>query len=356
MTPVSSFSGPRDKPVVVVIGGGPAGSAASIEAARRGAGVVLLERGGAGRDKPCGDALVHEAVSELRLFGLNPGAPALQGSKIPRMTFASGSGKIWERAVKDGCWIVRRCTLDQAFRDRSGGFGVEVRTHTKALGIEPAGNKGFNVGFVTKVPGEKVLITGEIWADSVVLAHGATSSLSRSWGLDGKALRAPAISRYATEVQTDDALHFNYLGPEQPGYRWVFPGRTGANIGVFALSRDVLRAVRSGEKYPNAGWRGGYEPLWSGKGDTWHHRKGIVSCGDAAGVVDPLTGEGIGPALLTGRKAGAAAADFAATGRQEQLEQFSLWVEEWATARFQAAGSRILLRDLLHDPSRTLGP
>ena len=56
--------------------------------------------------------------------------------------------------------------------------------------------------------------------------------------------------------------------------------------------------------------RGGILPLWSGKGTAWSHEAGVVSCGDAAGLVDPISGEGLTAALVSGKRAGAAVASF----------------------------------------------
>lgn len=57
-------------------------------------------------------------------------------------------------------------------------------------------------------------------------------------------------------------------------------------------------------------WRGGMGPLWSGNGRQWHSTSGMISCGDAAGLIDPINGEGLTAALLSGRRAGKAVAQY----------------------------------------------
>ena len=55
---------------------------------------------------------------------------------------------------------------------------------------------------------------------------------------------------------------------------------------------------------PLGKWRGGWGPLWSGLGQYWNHTSGVVSCGDAAGLIHPNTGEGMTAALRSGEQAG----------------------------------------------------
>ncbi len=79
--------------------------------------------------------------------------------------------------------------------------------------------------------------------------------------------------------------------------------------------------------------RGGLGALWSGKGITWCHEAGVVSCGDAAGLVDPISGEGLTAALVSGKRAGAAIASFL-SGEPGALAEYSRWVRDWGQARY----------------------
>jgi flavin-dependent dehydrogenase len=88
--------------------------------------------------------------------------------------------------------------------------------------------------------------------------------------------------------------------------------------------------------------RGGLGALWSGKATAWSHEAGVVSCGDAAGLVDPISGEGLTPALVSGKRAGAAIAAFL-SGVPGALVEYSAWVRDWGQARYaQSIESRIL--------------
>src|SRR6202008_539360 len=121
-----------------------------------------------------------------------------------------------------------------------------------------------------------------------------------------------SISAYIDGADEEIPL-FEFSAECRPGYRWLFPMGDGrANTGVFvpatasgavikALGRSFLER-RHGAA--SVSWRGGVGALWSGRGKVWHNNAGLVSCGDAAGLIDPLTGEGITAALLSGEAAG----------------------------------------------------
>jgi flavin-dependent dehydrogenase len=79
--------------------------------------------------------------------------------------------------------------------------------------------------------------------------------------------------------------------------------------------------------------RGGVLPLWSGKGTTWSHEAGVVSCGDATGLIDPVSGECLTAALVSGKRAGAAVASFL-SGQPGPLEDYGRWVRNWGQARY----------------------
>ncbi|WP_442785105.1 NAD(P)/FAD-dependent oxidoreductase [Amycolatopsis sp. H20-H5] len=329
-------------PTVVVIGGGPAGSSAALAAATTGVHTILLERGGPHRDKACGDALVHEALSELRASGVvDPSR--LGGRTVDYVRFEASAGRCWDELMTGGCWMVPRRILDQTLRDRAAAAGVDVRYHARAGQLCVAGRGGLQIRVVLHTREHVVLR-----ADAVVLAHGAATRTSASWGIDGNPTRAAAVTRYEPDSGRDNLCFQFDAAAHGPGYHWDFPAMSGTrNTGVFSLSRsdlrrniEILSNSAGSHKDATAQWRGGYEPLWSGDGRVWHHDFGMISCGDAAGVVDPLTGEGMGPALLTGSVGGRAAAMFA-QGDRRQLHHYSDWLAEWASARYQLRRDRV---------------
>jgi flavin-dependent dehydrogenase len=66
---------------------------------------------------------------------------------------------------------------------------------------------------------------------------------------------------------------------------------------------------------------------------VWSHEAGVVSCGDAAGLVDPISGEGLTAALVSGKRAGAAVASFL-SGKPGALDAYSRWAHDWGQARY----------------------
>jgi len=103
-----------------------------------------------------------------------------------------------------------------------------------------------------------------------------------------------------------------------------------------ALRAALTRVGRWFETTDVSRTRAGLAKLWSGKGTCWHHMAGALSCGDAAGLVDPGDGEGISGALMSGHMAGSALARFfAQDGNVAPLVEYSDWVKAFFTRRYE---------------------
>ena len=128
---------------------------------------------------------------------------------------------------------------------------------------------------------------------AVILATGGGCRLARQVGLDGESRLGAAVSSY---VPTDGnfASPTFLFGEPEPGYSWVFPmGSDASNVGVFALSKPAasdlwvqMNGLLTRLGVRDAAPARGILPLWSGKGTAWSHEAGVVSCGDAAGLID----------------------------------------------------------------------
>lgn len=79
--------------------------------------------------------------------------------------------------------------------------------------------------------------------------------------------------------------------------------------------------------------------LWSGRGVKWHDRRGLIAAGDAAGLIDPLSGEGISAALFSGAQAGVAIAQYLG-GSPITLDDYTDWVRSWGYAAYNPQGTR----------------
>jgi menaquinone-9 beta-reductase len=314
-------SGPR----VVVVGAGPAGCAAAFALAGAGVDAIVLERGVRDKAKPCGDALLPEAVRELRGLGLDPADPSLGGVPFEHIDLRRAGRRIWTVDVGEiAGWVVPRATLDQALRDRAAAV-AELRYGASVAAVVPGRGGTWEV----EVAGD-----GALHADGVVLAAGAGGSLSRGHGIDGRPVAAASVTTYSSSADPGRRLVFDFDHETLPGYGWEFPAGDGVrNVGFCAISDTPNGLRRAAERYfarachdGHGPVRGGAGPLWSGAGDRWHRAGGLVSAGDAAGLIDPLTGEGIAAALRSGRECGTRMASFVLDGRAAHLDGYSAWV------------------------------
>ncbi len=296
---------------MIVIGAGPAGAAAAMRAAGAGIAVTAFEKAPPGRDKVCGDGLTPRAVAALGELGVSldeahriAGLRMIAGRRVRELDWpANGQfgpyGAVWPR---------RR--LDSALCDGAAAAGAELCFGTEAL---PIIEDGRTVG---------VTAGGERWtADLVVLAAGAQGQAARMLG----ALRDPtepfglAIRTYAeTPRHADEYLEACLTlrdadGTAVPGYGWLFPAGDGTvNIGVGALSTmkgfASLNLNRLCDSYRDLvvdSWQlGPYlerPRAWRlPMSATKRHGPGWVAIGDAAGLINPMNGEGIDYGLETG--------------------------------------------------------
>ena len=297
---------------MIVIGGGPAGAATAIRAAQHGIKVTVFEKGGHGRDKVCGDGLTPRAVGALNDLAINlhsahqiQGLRMIAGNKTRELDWPETSrfpshGAVWPRRQ-----------LDTALMDAAAAAGAEMVYDTEVL---PEVNAdGRCIGVIT--PG------GSWTADLVVLAAGAQGRAARILGAErdpnepfGLAIRTYAETPRHADAHIEACLTLqDEGGAAVPGYGWLFPAGDGTvNIGCGALStmkgfkslnlnklcdayRDQMRDSWDLGPYlerPRA-WR---LPMSAQK----RHGPGWVAVGDAAGLVNPMNGEGIDYGLETG--------------------------------------------------------
>ncbi len=334
-------------PRVVVVGGGPAGCAAAIEAARAGAHVVMLEKGPPGRDKPCGDAYLPDAVAHLA--GLGVDALSARGARVfDEVGLYAAGARLWRTRAGDGPGVVaRRAVVDQGLRDVAARH-CDVRHSTRVTAIHPP-----HASAAWVVATER----GPVAADVVVVASGAGRRLAGQAGVASRAPLGRSLSVYVTGGSTQSA-DFHFGATPFPGYAWEFPLPDGlGNAGVCSVTDGpaplaaALSAFLEARGLVAVGHaRGGAGPFWTGVDTTWHDDRGALACGDAAGLVDELTGEGIGAALESGRLAGRAAAAWAA-GRSSALVEYDDALSAGARARLADSPARRTWRQLSRLPA-----
>ncbi len=312
----------------IVVGAGPAGCIAAFTLAEGGARVALIDKARAGRDKACGDLIGPRGVRLLDDLGLNVDDAPRVGDMI--VTGPSG----------------RRVLLPaRAGRTYPGHTIVVPRArfdaHLRAAAVD-AGAVEIGARVASIDDGRVALDGGDVLhADFVIGADGATSTTARMTGLvdPARMLWGFAVRGY---IEADVALPVISLWNDHPrrgfpGYGWLFPGPDGANVGLgIGLGHSRVEAHRAQQQLEAFGHHlvdiglldpprpmpvrtlGGW--LKMGLVGTRPAEGKVLLVGDAAGLVNPLQGEGISQALASGRAAALAVlarpADAAAAYRQ----------------------------------------
>jgi geranylgeranyl reductase family protein len=305
---------------VAVIGAGPAGSVTAINLARGGAHVLLVDKAKFPRDKPCGGGLTLRAVRQLPV---DPG-PVVE-HEVDRMEFRLGWRARFERRGKRGSFVLmtQRRRLDEYLAEQAVAAGADFRDGVKVSVGTDAGEGGSLA--VDGDPVEAAVIVG---------ADGANGSTARTLDLGGPITHGVAYEGNAPFEERYRSLAVIELGTIPGGYGWVFPKGDHVNVGVggwesegprlrghlaelcrrHGIDGDGLESVR-GHRLPLR--RSGFVPA---RGRT-------LLVGDAAGLVDPLTGDGMYEAFVSARLASEAILDLLA-GREETVEPYTARLAE----------------------------
>jgi geranylgeranyl reductase family protein len=298
---------------VTVIGAGPAGSAAAYYLARQGFKVALLDKSSFPRDKTCGDGLTPRALSVLDDMGLLPSVISI-GHRVNSVEITAPNGRTTiiplprEPQFPKFSLVVPRKILDAIILERALKSGAEFIGDTHVQRVEQ--------------DGQGVIIRGDQQGHSVmfqakvaVIATGASTKLLVNMGL----LNTPphmivAARTYFENVEgLSDRFCMNFQGVPLPGYGWVFPVSDGvANIGIGfsgqAVQLSVQSALRSFFPIIQSQLKRAQqiEPVKSypirtdfTAAPTFGDHTLLV--GEAAGLVNPLTGDGIDYALESGK-------------------------------------------------------
>jgi geranylgeranyl reductase family protein len=299
----------------VVVGAGPAGSVAATVLARGGARVLLLDRVGFPRDKACGDLLSPRAFGLLIELGIDLGGTIPAGDM--RLIGLSGHELLLpcpvSRTLPPHGLAVPRLALDDTLLREAVRAGAAFRRgELRTLGSLEQGARVFELADGSRVR-----------TSFVVGADGAHSTVGQLGGLvvADEVIWAFALRYYVeAEVDVPTIVYLARDGTQPvPGYGWLFPGpegranlgvgvalgqsRTGAYLGLQLVPGFVERlrelGMVDGERLEAR--RGGWLKL--ALAGTIPARNGILLVGDAAALVNPLQGEGVAEAMMSGRAA-----------------------------------------------------
>jgi len=323
---------------LVVVGAGPAGAATALGAlaASPDLRVLLLDRADFPRDKCCGDGIAPHVMDVLRSVGVDDLTDGW--TPLNRLELSREEQSVTGRLARP-VWVIPREVFDARLVDRAVAAGAVLRRH--------------RVSDIRR-EGPLVVLDDRVAARVLVGADGA-HSVVRSWlaPADTGGRRALALRGYSPTPESRRGRQvIRYGDRRQPSYAWAFDrgdGLTNVGYGEFVddhRSRDgegVTRAILleqldrllPGSVEGGTGWRAHHLPL---SGWRWRQPDGpVLLTGDAAGLVNPMTGEGIYYAVATGVLAGRAASQALATGTPET-----------AGAAHRTAVRRLLGRHLKH--------
>jgi menaquinone-9 beta-reductase len=324
----------------VVVGAGPAGSSAATVLAGRGRSVLLLEKDLFPRHKVCGEFLSSDALPSLERIGARQSVEGATQERITRGVVHLASGEAVAFSLPAPAIGLSRFRLDDLLARRASHAGADLRFGARVVSAEPA-NDGFRVRFANRQS------EGEATARVAVGAWGRWDALDRAMAR-GFAGRRPLFFGWNRDFAGDSdflagRVHL-YLFPG--GYCGLSRVEGGAVNLAGVVSGETWKSVGGGWTAVVEGARRGNRALdedlaklapgpigFLGTGPVFFTRKppvenGLLMAGDAAGVIDPFSGEGQAAALASGILA-ADAADRYLSGELSIEECARAYAKAW---------------------------
>jgi geranylgeranyl reductase family protein len=365
-------------PQVLVVGGGPAGSAAAYWLAQAGHQVTLVEKKEYPRDKTCGDGLTPRAILQLQEMGFDFQVPEFH--RITGLRSYAGNQLMlemdWPQHSRFPDWggVIRRRDLDGQVATLAEKAGVEIRQRVEAFPLSDLG--GGPIGVELRENGSVEVVFPQV----VVIADGSLNRFGRDLGTSRRKdypMGLAARGYYASPRSADRFLESQLdmrddSGATMPGYGWVFPlGDGTVNVGVGLLStfqrwkqvnttRMMQDYVRIAPKYWGLSEENKLSEPVGGKLFMSFSRGPVVGpnwvvIGDAAGAINPWNGEGIAYGYETGRIAAQHVSQAIASGDLSLLQRYPVHLQDEYGLYYKMArifvkliGNPAVMRSLAH--------
>ena len=292
---------------VVVVGGGPAGASAAYAAAVAGRRVLLVEKAELPRYKTCGGGIIGPTRDSLP-----PGFELPLKDRVDAVTFSHNGRLARTRRSRNTLFgLVNRSEFDRQLVELAQKAGAEVRTGVTVSRVEQHG---------PAVPDRRsvaVVLSGEeepVLARAVVGADGSASRIGAHVGVKldqvdlGLEAEIPVPRSVADDWRGRVLIDW---GPLPGSYGWVFPKDDTLTVGVISARGEGAATKRYLDDFVGRLGLAGFEPRISSghltrcrADDSPLSRGRVLVCGDAAGLLEPWTREGISFALRSGRLAG----------------------------------------------------
>ncbi len=301
----------------IVVGAGPAGSTAAYRLSRAGARVLLLDRERFPRDKPCGGGLTYRAVRQLPVAV----EPVVEDT-VRRFQLGFRYAHRFERRSEEPLILMtQRRRLDAYLAGQAAAAGADFRDGARATALELDDEGGV------------VRFDGSAAAAPVVIgADGVNGLTARTLGLTGRRQHGVALEGNVPHVHAREDYRGRAvveLGAVPGGYAWVFPKGDHVNVGVGGWEsegprlREHLERACAGYGLPAGRLESlrGYRLPMRAAGDPLSRGR-VLLVGDAAGLVDPLSGDGMYEAFVSARLAAETALELL-EGRAPTLDEYA---------------------------------